>query len=134
MFLERTTEYGNIRINNNIFAKIVMKAVSKTGGKTFCASERGKILGGIDQKVSGSELSSNIFFAETDECYILKFFLIMSFGASIKENCALIFDELEKELKLLLPDKKGRIIIKIVGVKSKRIASRDIELKREYDV
>ena len=83
MSLERSTQYGKIKINDTIFAKAVLSAVAKTGGKVLCASERGKILGGIDQKVSTGELSSNIFIRETAESYYLKFFLIISFGASI---------------------------------------------------
>ena len=132
MSLERSTQYGKIKINDTIFAKAVLSAVAKTGGKVLCASERGKILGGIDQKVSTGELTSNIFIRETAEGYCLKFFVIMSFGASIKENCTAVLDSLEQQMKIMLPDKQGQIILKIVGVKSKKIAERNIEIVREY--
>ena len=132
MSLERSTQYGKIKINDTIFAKAVLSAVAKTGGKVLCASERGKILGGIDQKVSTGELTSNIFIRETAESYYLKFFVIMSFGASIKENCTAVLDSLEQQMKIMLPDKQGQIILKIVGVKSKKIAERNIEIVREY--
>ena len=133
MSLERSTQYGKIKINDTIFAKAVLSAVAKTGGKVLCASERGKILGGIDQKVSTGELTSNIFIRETAEGYCLKFFVIMSFGASIKENCTAVLDSLEKQMKTMLPDKQGQIVLKIVGVKSKKIAERNIEIVREYE-
>ena len=133
MSLERTTQYGKIRLNDTIFAKAVLSAVAKTGGKVLCASEKGNILGGIDQKVSTGELASNIFMSETDENYCLKFFVIMSFGASIKDNCTAVLDSLEKQMKTMLPDKSGQIVLKIVGVKSKKIAQRDIEIVREYE-
>ena len=133
MSLERSTQYGKIKINDTIFAKAVLSAVAKTGGKVLCASERGKILGGIDQKVSTGELTSNIFIRETAEGYYLKFFVIMSFGASIKENCTVVLDSLEKQMKTMLPDKQGQIVLKIVGVKSKKIAERNIEIVREYE-
>ena len=133
MSLERSTQYGKIKLNDTIFAKAVLSAVAKTGGKVLCASERGKILGGIDQKVSTGELSSNIFIRETAEGYYLKFFVIMSFGASIKENCTVVLDSLEKQMKTMLPDKQGQIVLKIVGVKSKKIAERNIEIVREYE-
>ena len=132
MSLERSTQYGKIKLNDTIFAKAVLSAVAKTGGKVLCASERGKILGGIDQKVSTGELTSNIFIRETAEGYCLKFFVIMSFGASIKENCTAVLDSLEQQMKIMLPDKQGQIILKIVGVKSKKIAERNIEIVREY--
>ena len=133
MSLERSTQYGKIKLNDTIFAKAVLSAVAKTGGKVLCASERGKILGGIDQKVSTGEISSNIFIRETAEGYYLKFFVIMSFGASIKENCTVVLDSLEKQMKTMLPDKQGQIVLKIVGVKSKKIAERNIEIVREYE-
>ena len=57
MSLERSTQYGKIKLNDTIFAKAVLSAVAKTGGKVLCASERGKILGGIDQNVSTGELT-----------------------------------------------------------------------------
>lgn len=133
MSLERSTQYGKIKLNDTIFAKAVLSAVAKTGGKVLCASERGKILGGIDQKVSTGEISSNIFIRETAESYYLKFFVIMSFGASIKENCTVVLDSLEKQMKTMLPDKQGQIVLKIVGVKSKKIAERNIEIVREYE-
>ena len=133
MSLERSTQYGKIKLNDTIFAKAVLSAVAKTGGKVLCASERGKILGGIDQKVSTGELTSNIFIRETAESYYLKFFVIMSFGASIKENCTAVLDSLEQQMKIMLPDKQGQIILKIVGVKSKKIAERNIEIVREYE-
>lgn len=133
MSLERSTQYGKIKLNDTIFAKAVLSAVAKTGGKVLCASERGKILGGIDQKVSTGEISSNIFIRETAESYYLKFFVIMSFGASIKENCTVVLESLEKQMKTMLPDKQGQIVLKIVGVKSKKIAERNIEIVREYE-
>ena len=133
MSLERSTQYGKIKINDTIFAKAVLSAVSKAGGRVLCASERGKILGGIDQKVSTGELASNIFIRETSESYCLNFYVIMSFGASIKDNCKAVLDSLEKQLKTMLPDKAGRITLKIVGVKSKKIAERNIEIVREYE-
>ena len=87
---------------------------------------------GIDQKVSTGELAANIFIKETEDGYYLKFHVIMSFGASIKENCTAVLDSLEQQMKIMLPDKQGQIILKIVGVKSKKIAERNIEIVREY--
>ncbi len=133
MSLERISEYGKIKLNDNIFAKVVLNAVSKTGEKVFCASPKGKILGGIDQKVSTGELASNIKISETQNEYLLEFSVVMAFGASIKQNCGKILDHIEKEMRTMFPDKGGRIILKIVGVKSKKIAVRNIQIVREYE-
>ena len=37
-------------------------------------------------------------------------------------------------MKKMFPDKKGQIVIKIVGVKSKKIAERNMEIVREYEI
>ena len=39
MSLERRTEHGNIKLNDNIFSKAVLSAIAKTEGKVLCASE-----------------------------------------------------------------------------------------------
>ena len=41
---------------------------------------------------------------------------------------------MEKQLRKMLPDKGGKIVLKIVGVKSKNIAKRNIEIVREYEI
>ena len=44
-----------------------------------------------------------------------------------------VLDALEETFKSMFPSKAGKITIKIVGVKSKNIAPRDIEVVREYE-
>ena len=76
----------------------------------------------------------NIIISEDAKHYLLKFFVIMSFGASIKKNCTEVLDNLEKQIRTMFPDKGCKIILKIVGVKSKNIAKRNIEIVREYEI
>ena len=133
MSLERISEYGNIKINENIFARIILDAVAKTNGRFMPATEKGKIPGGLDNRVSGGELLPHIKISETEEEYRLDFYIVMSFGSSIRENCKIVLDYVEKEMHSMFPDKGGRILLKIVGVKSKRIAARSIEVVRKYE-
>ena len=44
-----------------------------------------------------------------------------------------ILNDLEESFKQMFPSQPGKITIKIVGVKSKKIAARDIEVIREYE-
>ena len=133
MSLEREASYGAIKINDNIFARIILDAVALTDGKVLCSTEKGKYPGGFDQRVSVGELLPHIRINETDEEYVLEFYIIMSFGASIKDNCVLMLDYIEEQMKAMFPDKKGRILLKITGVKSKKIAPRDIKIVRKYE-
>ncbi len=133
MSLERAASFGAIKINDNIFARIILDAVALTDGKALCSTEKGKYPGGLDQRVSVGELLPHIRINETEEEYVLEFFIIMSFGASIRDNCILILDYIEDQMKSMFPDKKGRILLKITGVKSKKIAPRDIQIVRKYE-
>ena len=133
MSLERTAPFGAIKINDNIFARIILDAVALTEGKVICATEKGKYPGGFDQRVSVGELLPHIVIREEEEEYVLEFFIIITFGASIKENCVIVLDYIEKQMKSMLPDKNGRIQMRIVGVKSKRIAPRNIQIVRKYE-
>ena len=133
MSLERTAPFGTIKINDNIFGRIILDAVALTEGKVLCATEKGKYPGGLDHRVSLSELLPHIRINENEYEYVLEFFIIMTFGASIKENCVLMLDCIEKHMRAMFPDKKGIIKIGIVGVKSKKIAARDIQIVRKYE-
>ena len=57
----------------------------------------------------------------------------MNFGSSIKKVTESMLNDLEESFKLMFPSQPGKITIKIVGVKSKKIAARDIEVIREYE-
>ena len=59
--------------------------------------------------------------------------MIIQFGAGIRKTTEEILDYIEYEMRGLFPEKGGRLILKIVGIKSRRIAPRDIEVVREYE-
>ena len=133
MSFERTAPFGAIKINDNIFARMILDAVALTDGKVLCATEKGKYPGGLDQRVSVGELLPHIRIQEDESEYMLEFFIIMSFGASIRENCIIVLDYIENQMKSMFPDKNGHIRMRIVGVKSKRIAPRNIQITRKYE-
>lgn len=134
MTFERKNEFGTIKLNDSIFAQIVQTGIAKCGGRAFPASEKGKLLGGQGVKPGIGEITSNIKIKDEEEFYKLEFCIIMSFGASISETTKDILDYAEYEMKGLLPDKKGKIILRIVGIKSKKIAERNIKVVREYEI
>ncbi len=133
MALERTNDNGIIKINTAIFTKLILKSVSKMRNKAFLASEKGKLLGGLDKKISHSELLSHINLKNEEETYCIEFYIITEFGTSIKEITGGILDYLEEELKIMFPKNNLRLTLKVVGVKSKKIAERDITFNRYYE-
>lgn len=132
MSLSKTTNLGRIIINPSVISREVRAAATPVKEKMFFATEKGKLVAS-PAKISSGELASNLHIEDTGEKINMTFYIIMSFGSSIKNVTETIFDGLEKSLKTMFPSRDGVITIKIVGVKSKNIAPRDIEVTREYE-
>ena len=61
------------------------------------------------------------------------FYTVIIFGSSIKSVTETVLDELQNKMQTMFPEYGGELILKIVGVKSKNVAERNIEVKREYE-
>ena len=133
MGLEREDALGNIKLNDTVFARMLLRAIANTNGKAGLAYEKGKLLGGMNQKVSASEAASHLNFWEESERYCMEFQIIITFGASIQRVTEQILNDLAEQLSKLLPDKGGHLVLRIVGIKSKKIAERSIEVVRDYE-
>lgn len=133
MAIERKNDLGTIKLDDYIFAQIIQTSLLKSGRKAFHASEKGKLLGNQGIKSGIGEISSNIKIHEEGDKYTIEFYIVTLFGASISETTNEILDYIEYEMKGLFPRKGIKLILKIVGTKSKRVAPRDIEIVREYE-
>lgn len=132
--MERTNEIGTIKINKSVFGKLVIDAVMATEGKAFIASSKAKIIAALGGgRPSIGEVTDNIRTTFSEDGVVLEFDIIMSFGASIQKNTDLMLNALEEALKSMFPDQPGVVRIKIVGVKSRKIALRDIEVERRWN-
>ena len=63
----------------------------------------------------------------------MEFQIIITFGASIQRVTEQNLNDLAEQLSKLLPDKGGHLVLRIVGIKSKKIAERSIEVVRDYE-
>ena len=132
--IERVNEKGTMKINKHVFGRLAWDAVGLTEGKAFSASEKGKLLAGIGgSRPAAGEIADHMIIEEKDGVLSLQLYIIMSFGASIQQNTNLILDHMEGELKKMFPNQEGRILLRVVGVKSKQIAPRDIEVERTWN-
>ncbi len=132
MSLKRTTKLGKITINNSVISKEVIRAATLVNDKVYLATPKGKLLG-KPARVGTSELASNIYVREEDGKFCLTVYIIMNFGSSIKNATDTMLDKLEADLIPMFADQQAVLTVKIVGVKSKAIAPRDIEVTREYE-
>lgn len=132
MTLKVKTDLGIIKVNDGIIARILINSAEKTQGKLMLSAPKAKVLG-IASRVGVGDLLGNFIIEEYEGKYFLTFYGIIRFGAGIKNVTQTVFDSIEEEMRTLFPDKGGVITLKIVGVKSKHMAERDIEVKREYE-
>jgi len=132
--MERVNEKGTIKINRLIFGRMAYDAVGLTEGKAFSASEKAKQLTGIGgSRPAPGEIADHMIIRDLDGSLYIEFCIIMSFGASIQQNTEIILNHMETELKSMFPGQPGRVLLKVVGVKSKKIALRDIEVERVWN-
>ena len=132
MALTKKTSLGTITINPSVIAREVREAATPVKEKMFFATDKGKLVA-PPMKISSADLSSNMIVEETGDSINVTVHIIMSFGSSIKTVTETIFNGIENSMRTLFPQKCGNIKIKIVGVKSKKIAPRDIEVVRKYE-
>lgn len=133
MSLEKKESLGTVKVSKTIFASVVIGAAGKTTAKVIFASKTGRILGGLSKRVSPADLLANMDFEEQPDAYILTFYVVLNFGDSIGETSRQMLDYIEKELKALFPGKALKVTFKLVGIKSKKFAKRDVEIVREYE-
>ncbi len=131
MTLTKTTPLGDITVNDSVIAKAIIRSVQTAGKKLYLSTEQGKLLGS-HSRVSSGDMLDNFNIEEKDEKYHITFYVVLSFGASIKNVTQTVLSALEKEMSAMFPEYGGEITMKIVGIKSKNTAHRDIEVKREY--
>ena len=132
MSLKKTTNLGTIIINTSVISREILKASVKVNDNIFLATEKCKVLGS-PKKVGSGELAANIVVNQEEDKLNLTFYIIMNFGSSIKKVTESILNDLEETFKAMFPSQAGKLTVKIVGVKSKKIAARDIEVIREYE-
>ena len=136
MALERKNNLGTIKLNDYIFAQIVRTSISKCAGRAFHASEKGKHLGNQGLKTGIGEIASNIKIREDEKKIYLEFYIITLFGASIIKTTREILEYIEYEMRGLFPEKGANITLRIVGTKgirTKRIAKRNIKIVKKYE-
>ena len=131
MTLTKTTSLADITGNDSVIAKAIIRSVQTARNKVFVSNQQGRLLGS-HSRVSSGDMLDKYIIEEKDEKYRITFHVVLSFGTSIKNVTQTVLDALEKEMSAMFPEYGCELIRKIVGIKSKNIAPRDIEVKREY--
>lgn len=111
--MEKTTEYGKIKISDYAFEKLVKEAIARSEGRETLAVER-----------------KNTIISETDDDITIEFHVVHKFGTSLWYSSRVVLAHLEYLLKSLELGKRTVIKMKVVGVKARKTVKRDLEYVR----
>lgn len=137
MALTRETDLGTISVSNLFFAQMIAGSFKQESckGKVWPATKKGRQIGS-PAKFNLSEFASAIEVEPSEhpgrmniECSV-----IVKFGTSISAICEAIADYTAETIEKKQAGKPYRITIHVVGVKSKQIAKRNLEVVKTYEL
>lgn len=131
MDINLTNDTGKIKIADDALGQIAKRAINTVNQEAWLATERGRILDDIG--LFSSDYSQSFEVSYADDKIDFTVYVICDFGKSIKGICTRMLNQLEFDLKKTFGEKLVRITVKVIGIKSKEIAKREIEFSREYE-
>ena len=137
MALKRETELGTISVANLFFAQMIANSfkLEACKGKVWPATKKGRQIGG-DMKFNLSEFASAIDVEESEfQGHVnIACSIIVKFGTSISALCDVLADDIAMQIEQKHGRKPHNITIHVVGVKSKQIAKRNLEVVKTYEL
>lgn len=126
MFIKSQNEYGSIQIDKRVIEKIVKYTIKDNPEVVCLTNSKGQA---VINLISANIDSYLVDVIKSDENIMVRLFIIIKFGVSIKG----ITYKMIKEIRQNIFDSTGvmpkAIHIHIKGIKSKKIAKRDILIK-----
>lgn len=134
MSIIRSTELGEVKISDQVIARIISDAMSSDdiADDIWPSTERGFQIG-LLPKLVDAEFASNIETQLTEEGIELEFSVIVRFGASIKQTTRILADRVHDDMRYILGIAPSVITINIAGVKSKQTARRNTKAVYRYE-
>ena len=117
MPLIKETDYGKITISDELFKDVIESSfdIPECKGKIWLASKH------------GIEAEHN-----DDGKIDMKFSVVVKFGEPIKRLCAAAADDVARRINLRSGQMPASIKVNVIGVKSKNIVKRSMEVVCEY--
>lgn len=126
------TKLGNIHFSHGIINKIVTEAVANSEGKAQIHNYKGKYKNVVPELASKINLydeeAGSIEIMETETGIEIKVYVVLRFGASIKNTTAGIIKYIYAYTEKILGEKPERVTVVVTGILSKNIARRHIEV------
>lgn len=130
---KETTNFGEIVISDDAISEIVLSEIRKYKNNIYITNSKGKRTSKVYKSVGGSS-ATNIDIISENNVIEIKVYLIFKFGMSIKKTTEGLMENIRKQIKLATGKNPKSITIVITGMASKKIARRNIEVKKVYDV
>ncbi|MBQ4468098.1 MAG: hypothetical protein II918_07775 [Firmicutes bacterium] len=111
--MEKTTDYGKIKIADVVFEKMIKDALTLTEGRDELAEGKKSII------VEGNH----------EELH-LEFHVIHMFGTSLRVSSKAVLDHMEKRIQALGLKKPVRVTMKVVAIRARRTQKRDLVFER----
>lgn len=128
------TKLGDIHFSSNIVNKIVEKAVEDCGGKAMLHNYKGALMdvmpGWASKMNLYDESISSVEVINHESGYIVKVYVVIKFGSSIKAVTSQIIDSIYENTELIIGEKPKYVTVNVTGVMSKNIAKRNIKVSR----
>jgi len=128
------TKLGDIHFSSNIINKIAEKAVDSCGGKVMLHNYKGALKDVMPVWASKMNLyddsAASVEITRLGESYMMKVYVVIKFGASIKAVTSAIIDSIYENAEIILGKKPEKVTVVVTGVASKNIAKRHIEVSR----
>lgn len=117
MALSKETEYGKITVSNELFKDTILRALTHPGMK--------------DRIWLANKPSLEAEYDEEGRIN-LEFSVIAQFGVPIKRLCKILSDNIAKQIQQRSGRLPSQIKVNVVGVKSKNVVKRSMEVVCEY--
>ena len=128
------TKFGDIRFSANIINRIVEKAVEGCDNKVMLHNYKGAlkdVMPGWASKMNlYDESAGSVEVINSEDGFILKIYVVIKFGTSIKAVTSQILDSIYEDCERILGQQPKHVTVNVTGVMSKNIAKRNIEISR----
>ncbi|MEE1037739.1 MAG: Asp23/Gls24 family envelope stress response protein [Eubacterium sp.] len=114
------TEFGKIIINENTIFQMILPEIEEYSRNLYVSNSKGK--------------RTNKFFIENKDGVEVKINIVVKFGTSIQKVTEDIISIVYDQLSLITGLKVKKITVVVVGVVAKKLAKRNVEVSREYDI
>lgn len=131
MFIKIENEYGSINMDKRIIEKIVKYIINESPEVICLTNSKGQA---VINMISDNMDSYLVDVRRSDEDILIRCYIIIKFGASIKRITHKLIQEIKRNVFEAVGVTPKTIFIYIKGIKSKKVAKRDILIKGWYYV